>query len=109
MQNIGVTDAVDGSDNTNGDTDNCVSPITSVEGGVDIDDNLQDELCKLWDMAMNTVRNFPCDFISNIYISDQSQLFSSTEYDTQALNLIKYTLFLYSFVILGSCKFFTRI
>ena len=28
---------------------------TVTEGGVDIGDSLQDELCKLWDMSMNSV------------------------------------------------------
>ena len=26
------------------------------EAGVDVDENLQDELCRLWDMSMNSVR-----------------------------------------------------
>ncbi len=30
---------------------------TEAETGLDIDESLQDELCELWDMSMNSVRN----------------------------------------------------
>ena len=35
---------------------------SETEGGVDIDETLQDELCELWDMSMNSV------YLKNKYI-----------------------------------------
>ena len=38
----------------------------SSSAGIDIDDSLQDDLCKLWDMSMNPVRGVFVLFTQNI-------------------------------------------
>ena len=68
------------------------------EGGVDIDETLQDELCELWDMSMNSVNcTIKSALQSKIFV-----VFSRTLMCSEGKNVVSW---LYCFTVSAVAKY----